>query len=65
MSIPNLQMWSQVMASRGITIPNNINNPTDIINYLLQNGKITQEQYNKAYNEARRMFPANQPVRQQ
>ena len=53
------------MASRGITIPNNINNPTDIINYLLQNGKITQEQYNKAYNEARRMFPANQPVRQQ
>ena len=65
MSIPNLQMLYQVMASRGITIPNNINNPTDIINYLLQNGKITQEQYNKAYNEARRMFPANQPVRQQ
>ena len=62
MSMPNLQMLYQVMASKGITIPDNIHNPTDIINYLLQNGKITQEQYNKAYNEARRMFPANRPV---
>lgn len=64
MSMPNIQMLYQAMAAKGITIPDNINNPTDIINYLLQNGKITQEQYNKAYNEARRMFPANQPIRQ-
>ena len=37
MAIPNLQMLYQVMASRGITIPNNINNPTDIIDRIMTN----------------------------
>jgi hypothetical protein len=61
-----VQMLFQIMKSRGINLPTNINmnDPNAILQYLMQNGKITQEQYNKAYNEARRMFPANQSVKQ-
>lgn len=47
----------RVMAAKGINIPStvNINDPNAVTNYLLQNGKITQDQYNAAYNQARVM----------
>ena len=61
MQMPSLQSLFQVMASRGCNIPAGMNNnPTQIINYLLQSGKITQEQYNAAKNQAKMMFPENQ-----
>lgn len=57
----NNQMISklfQVMQSRGINIPQgvNMNNPNSILQYLMQNGKITQQQYNNAYQQYRSMF---------
>ena len=45
----------QVMQMRGINIPQNVNlnDPNAILQYLMQNGKITQEQYNTAYQQYR------------
>lgn len=60
MGMPTIQDLYKVMASKGITVPNNINSPTDIINYLLQTGKISQEQYNAAYAQARNFYPGIQ-----
>ena len=47
----------RVMAAKGINIPPsvNTNDPDAVTNYLLRNGKITQDQYNTAYNQARVM----------
>ena len=47
----------QVMKTRGINIPQNVdmNNPNSILQYLMQNGKVTQEQYNQAYSQYRSM----------
>jgi len=52
-----INMLFQVMKARGINLPSNINmnDPNQIIQYLMQNGKITQEQYNKAYQQFRSM----------
>lgn len=36
-------------------IPNGMKNSDQIINYLLQNGKITQQQYNQARMQVRQM----------
>jgi vancomycin permeability regulator SanA len=46
----------QAFASKGINIPNNLNNADDVINYLLQSGKISQEQYNQAYSQYRNLM---------
>lgn len=50
-----IQTLFQVMKSRGIELPTNINpkDPNAIINYLLNSGRITQDQFNQAYNQAR------------
>lgn len=50
-----IQNLFQVMKSRGIDLPTNINprDPNAIINYLLNSGRITQDQFNQAYNQAR------------
>lgn len=50
-----IQNLFQVMKSRGIDLPTNVNpkDPDSIINYLLNSGTITQDQYNWAYNQAR------------
>jgi hypothetical protein len=39
----------QAWAGKGVNMPSNLSDPNDMINYLLQSGKITQEQYNQAY----------------
>ena len=56
-----LQKLFQVMQSRGINIPQNIdmNNPDAIIDYLLKNGKISQDQYNRAYQQYKNMVGNN------
>lgn len=36
-------------------IPNGMKDPDQIINYLLQNGKITQQQYNQARMQMQQM----------
>ena len=61
MNMNPLQKLFQVMSSRGINISQNmINDPRQITNYLLQNGRITQEQYNNARRQAQQfqqMYP--------
>lgn len=54
-----LNLLFQVMKARGINLPQDINanNPNQIIQYLLQSGKITQDQYNRAYQQYRSMYP--------
>ena len=43
----------QAWASKGVQLPKNLQNPDDIINYLLQSGKLTQDQYNQVYAQYR------------
>ena len=59
MNNPMINMLFRVMRAKGITLPQNINlqDPNQIIQYLMSNGKITQEQYNNAYNQAKNNCP--------
>lgn len=61
MNNPMINMLFRVMQSRGINLPQNIdmNNPDAIIDYLLKNGKITQDQYNRAYLQCKNMIGNN------
>ena len=43
----------QNLMSVGLNIPRGMNNPDDILNYLLSSGKITQEQCNQAIMKSR------------
>lgn len=60
--IPNnlLSMYQQLkanpmqMLSRRFNLPQNINNPNDIIQHLLDTQQISQEQLNNAMNMASR-----------
>lgn len=46
----------QFLASRGLNIPQNIaNDPNAIIQHLMNNGSISQEQYNQAINMAKQL----------
>ena len=56
---PQTQMLNQIKSNpmaflqqRGISIPQGMNNPNDIINYLMKTGKVSQAQYNAAVNKA-------------
>ena len=53
-----INMLFNVMKARGINIPSNVNmnDPQAIVNYLLQSGKISQEQYNRAYQTYRNIY---------
>lgn len=56
--IPTLQALMnnpmQFLVQRRLNVPQNIlNNPNAIIQYLLNTGQITQEQYNRAAQAAR------------
>lgn len=50
------QMKSNPMAllSRRFNLPQNLQNPNDIINYLVQSGQVSQQQINAAYQAAQR-----------
>lgn len=39
---------TQILSQFGLNIPNNINNPQDIIQHLLNTGQINQNQVNQA-----------------
>lgn len=56
-----IQQLFQVMKMRGINIPQNVNmnDPNAIIDFLLKNGKISQEQYNRAYLQYKNMVGNN------
>lgn len=56
-----MNMLFTVMKARGINLPTDINtnDPNAILQYLMQNGKITQEQYNRAYQQYRLMYGNN------
>lgn len=46
----------QFLLSRGANIPQNIaNNPTAIVQHLMNTGQISQEQYNQAVQMARQI----------
>ena len=57
MNNPMINKLFNAMKAKGITFPQNVNtnDPNSIIQYLMQNGKISQEQYNNAYNQVRQM----------
>lgn len=42
----------QFLASRGVNIPKNMNDPNEIIGYLMRTGKVSQEQYDRAVKMA-------------
>lgn len=60
-----LQMLSQIkanpfaMLSQRFNIPQNLNNPNDIIQHLMNTGQISQQQYNAANQAARQYFGNN------
>ena len=56
-----LQKLFQVMQSKGINIPQNVNmqDPNSVIRYLMNSGKISQDQYNRAYQQYRNMVSNN------
>lgn len=53
-----INMLFNVMKSRGINIPNNVNmnDPNAILQYLMNNGIVSQDQYNKAYTQYKSMY---------
>lgn len=57
MNNPMINMLFNAMRAKGITFPQNVNtnDPNQIIQYLMQNGKITQDQFNSAYQRVRQM----------
>ena len=45
----------QILAQRGLNIPNNISrDPQSIVQYMLNNGQISQQQVNQAMEMAKR-----------
>ncbi len=59
MNNPMINMLFNAMKAKGITFPQNVNtnDPNVIIQYLMNNGKISQDQYNAAYQKYRQMYP--------
>ena len=47
---------AQFLASRGVNIPNGMNNPNEILNHLMSTGKVSQGQYNKAVSMAQMLM---------
>lgn len=57
MNNPMMNMLFNAMRAKGINFPQNVNtnDPNSIVQFLMQNGKISQEQFNNAYSQAMRM----------
>lgn len=57
-----LQMINQIKSnpaavlSQRFNVPQNLNNPNDIIQHLMNTGQISQQQYNAANQAARKYF---------
>ena len=52
-----MNMLFNAMRAKGINFSQNVNtnDPNSIVQFLMQNGKISQEQFNNAYSRARQM----------
>lgn len=54
-----MQMIDQIKSnpvgvlSKKFNLPQNLNNPQDIIQHLMNTGQVTQQQYNQAMNMAK------------
>lgn len=42
-----------ILKQAGFNVPNNINNPQDIIQHLMNSGQVNQQQFNQAQEMAR------------
>ena len=53
-----MNMLFSAFRSRGINLPSNINtsDPNQILQYLMNNGIVSQDQYNRAYQTYRNMY---------
>ena len=47
---------AQFLATRGVNIPNGMNNPNDILTHLMNTGKVSQGRYNQAVNMAQMLM---------
>lgn len=56
-----MNMLFNTMRAKGINFPQNVNtqDPNSIIQYLMNSGKISQDQYNRAYQQYRNMVSNN------
>lgn len=56
-----INMLFNAMRARGINIPSNVNmnDPNAILQYLMNNGIVSQDQYNKAYSQYRNLCNNN------
>lgn len=56
-----LQMLSQIKSnpkailSQRFNLPQNLNNPQEIIQHLMNTGQVSQQQYNQAMNMAKQL----------
>lgn len=57
-----MNMLFNAMRAKGINFPSNVNtsDPNQILDFLMKNGKISQDQYNNAYQKYRQMFGNSQ-----
>lgn len=46
----------EYVAQCGLNVPQNINTPNDIIQYLMNTGQISQQRYNQAMSLARKFM---------
>lgn len=46
----------EFVAQCGLNVPQNINSPNDIIQYLMNTGQISQQSYNQAMSLAKRFM---------
>lgn len=47
---------TQFLAKMGVNIPNGMNNPNDILAYLMNTGKVSQGRYNQAVSMAQMLM---------
>ena len=57
-----MNMLFNAMRAKGINFPSNVNtsDPNQVLDFLMKNGKISQDQYNNAYQKYRQMFGNSQ-----
>ena len=52
--VQQLKSNPMAMLSRRFKLPQNLQDPNDILNYLVQSGQVSQQQINSAYQAAQR-----------
>lgn len=52
--VQQLKSNPMAMLARRFRLPQNLQDPNDILNYLVQSGQVSQQQINSAYQAAQR-----------